>query len=160
MAEIILDPVRLKEAVEALKAQGRRIVFANGCFDLLHAGHVRYLEGAKALGDVLVVALNSDASVRALKGEGQPVTPEGERAEIVAALRSPDLVTVFSGPDVRELLLLLKPHVHAKGTDYTPETVPERETVLSFGGEIAITGDPKRHSTTDLLERLRKKGRA
>jgi rfaE bifunctional protein nucleotidyltransferase chain/domain len=157
-ARIITDHERLREAIDALKAQGERIVFANGCFDLLHVGHVRYLRGAKAEGDVLVAALNGDASVRALKGEGQPLTPEAERAEIVASLEGVDFVTLFHEPDVKNLLLLLKPHVHAKGTDYTPDTVPERDVVRSYGGEIAIVGDPKDHSTTEIIQKLKGQG--
>jgi len=154
-ARILLDHEALRSEVERLKAAGRRIVFANGCFDLLHVGHVRYLRGAKALGDVLVVALNDDASVRALKGPGLPITPQDERAELLAALDGVDFVTLFGGRTVSELLLLLKPHVHAKGTDYTRETVPERDVVLSYGGEIAIAGDPKDHSTREIIEKMK-----
>ncbi|MHC5038730.1 MAG: adenylyltransferase/cytidyltransferase family protein [Planctomycetota bacterium] len=156
---IILDHRQLKKEIDSLKAQGKRIVFTNGCFDLLHVGHVRYLHGAKELADVLLVALNDDASVRTLKGEGQPLTPEAERAEIVAALEGVDFVTLFTEADVNALLLLLKPHVHAKGTDYTPETVPERDAVLSYGGEIAITGDPKGHSTSEIIKKMQDEGR-
>ncbi|MCU0722064.1 MAG: adenylyltransferase/cytidyltransferase family protein [Planctomycetes bacterium] len=154
-ARVVLDHEALRAEVERLKAAGRRVVFANGCFDLLHVGHVRYLRGAKALGDVLVVALNDDASVRGLKGPGLPMTPQGERAEIIAALEGVDFVTLFGARTVGDLLLLLKPHVHAKGTDYTKESVPERDVVLSYGGETAIVGDPKDHSTSDLVRRLR-----
>jgi rfaE bifunctional protein nucleotidyltransferase chain/domain len=153
-AEIIRDPSRLKEAVDARKAAGKRVVFANGCFDLLHVGHVRYLQGAREAGDVLLVALNDDGSVRKHKGR-EPVTPEGERAEVVASLEAVDLVTLFPDPDVKRLLLLLKPDVHAKGTDYTKDTVPERDVVRSYGGETAIVGDPKDHSTTELLDKLK-----
>ncbi|MDO8095002.1 MAG: adenylyltransferase/cytidyltransferase family protein, partial [Candidatus Brocadiales bacterium] len=122
----------------------------NGCFDILHVGHIRYLKGAKMLGDVLVAALNSDISVRALKGSGRPLTQEGERMEILSAIRFVDYVTIFSEPTVDKILLKIKPHIHAKGTDYTIETVPERQTVLSYGGEIAIVGDPKEHSSSEM----------
>lgn len=154
MSEIILDHAELRRRVDALKAAGRRVIFANGCFNLLHVGHVRYLEGAKALGDVLIVAVNADASVRTLKGADYPVTPAAERVEVVAALACVDIVTLFDEPDVSRLLLELKPHVQAKGTDYTVETIPERETVLSYGGELAVTGDPKDHSTTDIMRQI------
>jgi rfaE bifunctional protein nucleotidyltransferase chain/domain len=136
------------------RARGHTIVLANGAFDLLHVGHVRYLEGAKALGDVLVVAVNSDASVRAAKGEGRPVVPEAERAELVRALRCVDLVYVFSEADVRAIIRALKPDVHAKGTDYTSDSGPEREEVFSYGGRVAIVGDPKDHSTSALVKKL------
>jgi D-glycero-beta-D-manno-heptose 1-phosphate adenylyltransferase len=132
-------------------ARGRKVVLANGAFDLLHVGHVRYLEGAKALGDVLVVAVNSDSSVRAAKGDGRPVIPARERAELVGALRCVDHVLVFDEPDVRHIIRALKPDIHAKGTDYTPDTVPERDEVLAYGGRVAITGDPKDHSTSALI---------
>jgi rfaE bifunctional protein nucleotidyltransferase chain/domain len=128
---------------------------ANGVFDLLHVGHVRYLEGAKALVDRLVVAVNSDASVRGLKGEGRPILPEAARAELVASLRAVDYVVIFSEPTVGRLLDLLKPDVHCKGTDYTVESVPERAIVQAYGGRTAIVGDPKDHSTRDLLARLK-----
>jgi rfaE bifunctional protein nucleotidyltransferase chain/domain len=147
----------LDEAMKAVmrhRQQGRTIVLANGAFDLLHVGHVRYLEGARALGDVLVVAVNSDASVRRAKGPGRPVIPEAERAELVAALRCVDHVLVFAEPDVRAVIRALTPDVHAKGTDYTVETVPERDEVLKYGGRVAITGDPKGHSTSALKRRL------
>ena len=127
------------------------MVLANGCFEVLHVGHLRYLEGAKALGDRLVVAVNGDASVRALKGAGRPFVPADERAELVDALSCVDYVTVFEEPDVRALLRALRPDVHAKGTDYTTETVPEAATVRAVGGQVAITGDPKSHSTRDLI---------
>ena len=123
-------------------------MLANGCFDILHAGHVRYLEGARALGDLLVVGINSDEQVARLKGAGRPVLPERERAELVASLQAVDLVTIFPEPTVTELLLALKPDVHAKGTDYTEETVPERDVVRSTVGRVAIVGDPKDHSTS------------
>ena len=133
---------------------GRTIAFANGCFDLLHAGHIRYLQAAAAEADRLVVAVNDDATAGA-KGAGRPILTAAVRAELVAALRAVDYVTVFSEPTVTELLLLLRPDVHCKGTDYTVDTVPERETVRSYGGRIAIVGDPKDHSTRDLLARIR-----
>lgn len=153
---IVNDHEELKRHLDAVKARGGRVIFANGCFDVLHVGHVRYLEGAKGLGDALVVAVNDDSSIRAIKGPGRPLTPQDERAELVDALRCVDFVTLFRDPDVRRLLLLLKPHVQAKGTDYTVETVPERDTVLSYGGEVAITGDPKDHSSSGMIGRLRK----
>ncbi len=130
------------------------IVLANGCFDVLHAGHVRYLQGARALGDILVVGVNSDTHVAKLKGEGRPILPQAERAEIVAALQAVDLVTIFDEPTVTELLLAVKPEVHAKGTDYTEETVPERDVVRSYGGRVAIVGDPKDHSTSEIIRRF------
>ena len=152
-AHFLLDN-ELASQLAADRAAGRTVAFANGGFDLLHVGHVRYLEAAKREADVLVVAVNSDASVRAAKGEGRPVLPESARAELVAALRCVDYVTIFSDPTVDTLLTLLKPDVHCKGTDYTIDTVPERETVRTYGGRIAIVGDPKDHSTTSLLSRL------
>ncbi|MBI2524911.1 MAG: adenylyltransferase/cytidyltransferase family protein [Candidatus Rokubacteria bacterium] len=133
------------------RAEGKRIVLANGCFDLLHVGHVRYLQAARALGDVLLVALNSDASVRRLKGQGRPVVAEGERAEIVAALRPVDAVVVFDEDTVDSLVSRLRPDVQAKGTDYTEDSVPERQSVLGAGGRVAIAGDPKEHSSRDLI---------
>jgi len=135
------------------RAAGEKIILANGCFDLLHVGHVRYLRGAKALGGRLVVAINSDKSARALKGEGRPCIPAAERAEILAALADIDAVTVFDALDVRDLIRLLRPDFHAKGTDYTADTVPERDVVVACGGRVAIVGDPKDHSTTELLRR-------
>lgn len=143
------------EAVRRHRAEGRTVALANGAFDLLHVGHLRYLQGAKALADVLVVAVNSDASVRGLKGEGRPVVPEAERAELVAALACVDHVLVFDTPDVVPVIEALRPDLHVKGTDYTAETVPERAAVEAYGGRVAIAGDPKDHSTTDLLGRLR-----
>ncbi len=143
------------ELREEARRRDQSVVFANGCFDLLHVGHVRYLVGAAAEGDILLVALNSDRSVRRLKGKGRPVFPARERAEIIAALECVDAVVIFDDPSVDRLLEFLRPDVHAKGTDYAPETVPERETVRSYGGRIAIVGDPKDHSTAVLIERLR-----
>ena len=144
--------------VAAERKAGRTLAFANGCFDVLHVGHVRYLQDAAAQADRLIVAINEDASVRGLKGAGRPVFSAADRAEIVSALEAVDYVVTFSDPDVNRLLMLLKPDVHCKGTDYTPETVPERETVRSYGGRIAIVGDPKNHSTRDLLGRIKSAG--
>ena len=148
-----LDAVR--ERVEAARSEGRTVALANGCFDVLHVGHVRYLEGARAEADVLVVGVNGDRSVRRLKGEGRPVMPAADRALLVAALRAVDHVVVFEEDDVTELLLALRPDVHCKGTDYTAETVPERDVVRSYGGRVAIVGDPKDHDTRALLARIR-----
>ena len=136
------------------RAAGRTVAFANGCFDLLHVGHVRYLESAAREADVLVVAINDDESVRRLKGEGRPILPAADRAELVAALRCVDYVVVFPEPTVGPLLTALRPDVHCKGTDYTVESVPERDIVLAYGGRTAIVGDPKDHSTRDLLSRM------
>jgi len=135
------------------RAAGEKIILTNGCFDLLHVGHVRYLHGAKRLGGKVVVAVNSDASTSMLKGPGRPHVPDYERAEILAALEDVDAVTVFDGLDATNLVRLLRPDIHAKGTDYTVESVPEREVVIACGGRVEIVGDPKDHSTTDLLRR-------
>jgi rfaE bifunctional protein nucleotidyltransferase chain/domain len=151
----ILSQTELVDRVLRDRAQKLTIAFANGGFDLLHVGHVRYLEGARRQADRLVVAINSDESVRGLKGPSRPVLPEADRAELVAALRAVEYVVIFSEPTVAPLLELLRPDVHCKGTDYTVDTVPERETVRAYGGRIAIVGDPKDHSTTDLLSRLK-----
>jgi rfaE bifunctional protein nucleotidyltransferase chain/domain len=150
----IVDREELKRRVAADRAAGRTIALANGCFDLLHVGHVRYLEGAAREADRLVVAVNDDEAVAALKGPGRPILRAAERAELVAGLRAVDYVVIFSEPTVTELLLELKPDVHCKGTDYTVESVPERETVEAYGGRTAIVGDAKDHSTRDLLARL------
>jgi rfaE bifunctional protein nucleotidyltransferase chain/domain len=150
-----LDAVRAQ--VEAARAQGRTVALANGCFDLLHVGHVRYLQGARDEADLLVVGVNADDSVRRLKGEGRPLMPAGDRALLVAALKSVDHVVVFAEPDVGELLRALRPDVHCKGTDYTPDTVPEREVVRAYGGRVAIVGDAKDHDTSALLRRLRER---
>ncbi|MCU1220301.1 MAG: D-glycero-beta-D-manno-heptose-7-phosphate kinase [Candidatus Angelobacter sp.] len=139
--------------VREWRSAGEKIILTNGCFDLLHVGHVRYLRAAKQLGGRLIVAVNSDASTRALKGEGRPRVPDEERAEILAALNDVDAVTVFDAPNVTELVRLLRPDIHAKGTDYTAESVPERDVVIACGGRVAIVGDPKDHSTTELLRR-------
>lgn len=154
-ASLILDRDALVARVTEEKAKGARIVLANGCFDVLHAGHVRYLEGARALGDLLVVGVNSDSQVARLKGDGRPILPERDRAELVASLTAVDLVTVFDEPTVTELLLTIKPDIHAKGTDYTEETVPERDVVRSYGGSVRIVGDPKDHSTSELIRSLK-----
>jgi rfaE bifunctional protein nucleotidyltransferase chain/domain len=152
----ILTRDALVERVRSDRESGLTIAFANGAFDLLHVGHIRYLEAAKREGDRLVVAINDDESVRRLKGSSRPVLPEADRAELVAALRAVDYVVIFSEPTVTPLLELLTPDVHCKGTDYTVDTVPERDTVRAYGGRIAIVGDPKDHSTSDLLSRLGK----
>ena len=150
----IVDRPHLIEAISAAKKDGRRIVFCNGCFDVLHVGHVRYLEAARALGDLLIVAINSDAQARRLKGEGRPLMPQDQRAEIVSALDAVDFVTIFEEPTVTELLLALKPDIHAKGTDYTEDTVPERDVVRSYGGRVAIAGDQKDHSSSQMIEKV------
>jgi len=147
----ILSRPELIRQVEEWRRAGERITLANGNFDLLHVGHVRYLSGAKVLGGKLVVAINSDDSVRALKGEGRPVMPEQERAEIVAALADVDAVVIFSELDVRAIIREIRPEVQAKGSDYTVDSVPERDTVAEFGGRVAIVGDPKDHSTTEII---------
>lgn len=145
----------LIEIVEAEKSKGKTIVFANGVFDILHVGHVRYLKEAREMGDILIVALNDDDSVRRLKGNDRPLMPVEERMEILAALSCVDYIIKFSEPTVSNLLLALKPHIQAKGTDYTEDTVPEREVVRSYGGKVAIAGDPKNRSTTGYLTRIK-----
>jgi rfaE bifunctional protein nucleotidyltransferase chain/domain len=150
----ILSREDLANRIASARAAGARIVLANGCFDVLHVGHVRYLAGARQIGDILVVGINSDEQVAIQKGAGRPVLPANERAEIVAALESVTYVTIFDEPTVEQLLLTLKPDVHAKGTDYTTESVPERDVVRSYGGEVAIVGDPKDHSTTEIIARV------
>ncbi|HEV8117293.1 MAG TPA: adenylyltransferase/cytidyltransferase family protein [Thermoanaerobaculia bacterium] len=152
----ILAREALLEAAARQKAAGRSIVFANGGFDLFHVGHVRYLEAARGEGNFLVVGVNSDRSVRAAKGPGRPIFPENERAEIVAALLCVDAVVIFDEDSPAELIAALQPAVHAKGTDYSPDSVPERDVVASYGGRTAIVGDPKDHATTDLIARIRK----
>jgi D-glycero-beta-D-manno-heptose 1-phosphate adenylyltransferase len=147
----ILTRSELCDRVKQWRSVGERIVLANGNFDLLHVGHVRYLHGAKQLGGRLVVAINSDESVRALKGEERPIMPADERAEIVAALADVDAVVIFPELDVRALIREIRPDVHAKGTDYTIDTVPESDAVLEYGGRVAIVGDPKNHSTSDII---------
>ncbi|HEX9188098.1 MAG TPA: adenylyltransferase/cytidyltransferase family protein [Vicinamibacteria bacterium] len=145
----------MRERVEALRREGKTVALANGCFDVLHVGHVRYLEGARREADALVAGVNGDGSVRRLKGEGRPVMPAPERALLVASLRSVDLVVLFEEDDVKALLLALRPDVHCKGTDYTAETVPEKDVVRSYGGRVAIVGDPKDHDTRKLVARIR-----
>jgi rfaE bifunctional protein nucleotidyltransferase chain/domain len=152
----VLSRDDLLAQVAADRAAGRTIAFANGCFDLLHVGHVRYLQAAAAEADRLVVAMNDDATVAALKGAGRPILSARDRAELVAGLRGVDYVVIFPEPTVTPLLLALKPDVHCKGTDYTIDTVPERDTVRGYGGRIAIVGDPKDHSTRDLLARIKR----
>jgi rfaE bifunctional protein nucleotidyltransferase chain/domain len=144
----------LIEMLAPIRTDGATIALANGAFDLLHVGHVRYLQGAAALADRLVVAVNADSSVRKLKGAGRPIVPEAERAELVAALACVDHVVLFEQDDVCEIIRALRPDVHVKGTDYTPETIPERDEVLAYGGRLAVAGDPKDHSTSELLTRL------
>jgi rfaE bifunctional protein nucleotidyltransferase chain/domain len=154
VVEKLVTRERLAERVQEDRRRGRTIAFANGCFDLLHAGHVRYLQAAAAEADRLIVAVNDDV-MAAAKGPGRPILKAAERAELVAALRGVDYVIIFAEPTVAPLLELLRPDVHCKGTDYTAESVPERATVLGYGGRIAIVGDPKDHSTRDLLARIR-----
>lgn len=150
----VLSTAALLERAAALRGDGKTIVLANGCFDLLHVGHVRYLAGAAAEGDVLVVGINDDASVRALKGADRPIMPDVERAELLAALYSVDYVVIFSGPSPAPLIEALRPDVHCKGTDYTAEAVPERAVVAAYGGRTVIVGDPKDHSTRELVARI------
>ena len=150
----VFSESELIEAIRADRAAGKTVALANGCFDLLHVGHLRYLQGAAAEADRLVVAVNDDDSVRGLKGQDRPVMPGTERAELVAALRGVDYVVLFSGPTVGPLIEALRPDVHCKGTDYTADSVPERDIVRAYGGRIAIVGDPKDHSTRELLTRL------
>lgn len=147
----------LQRRVKNWRAAGDKVTLANGCFDLLHVGHVRYLRAAKKLGGKLIVAINSDESVRKLKGEGRPLMPGDERAEILAALTDVDAVVIFSEPDVRALVRELRPDIHAKGTDYSKENVPERDTVIECGGRVEIVGDPKDHSATELIHRMERR---
>jgi rfaE bifunctional protein nucleotidyltransferase chain/domain len=153
-AGVILSDQQLVEAVARDRRAGLTIAFANGCFDILHVGHIRYLEGARREGDRLVVAINDDDSVRALKGPGRPIMPAVNRAEMVGALRAVDYVVLFGERTVARLLTLLEPDVHCKGTDYTVDSVPERDVVRGYGGRIAIVGDPKDHSTKELVARI------
>ncbi|MBX3268355.1 MAG: adenylyltransferase/cytidyltransferase family protein [Acidobacteria bacterium] len=150
----ILDRDEITRFAAERRAGEESIVLANGCFDLLHVGHVRYLAEAKALGDVLVVGINSDRQVAKLKGPGRPAVPAEERAELIASLRFVDAVTIFDEPTVTELILAIRPDVHTKGTDYTEANVPERDVVLSIGGRVAIVGDPKDHSSSDMIDAL------
>ncbi len=156
MGQIINKLDELKNIVAAEKKKGKKIIFGNGCFDILHVGHVRYLKGSKELGDILIVAINDDSSVAGLGKRKQVVTPSAERVEIIAALECTDYVITFSDPTVERLLLELKPDIHAKGTDYTVDDVPERDIVLSYGGKVAIVGDPKDHSTRDIIASIKK----
>jgi len=153
----ILTREQLKRRVEKWRKSGEKITLANGCFDVLHVGHVRYLHAAKELGGKLIVAVNSDDSVRTLKGNGRPHIPENERTEILAALADVDAVVVFSEPDVRTLIREIHPDIQAKGTDYTAENVPERQVVREFGGRVEIVGDPKDHSATEILRQMEQK---
>jgi rfaE bifunctional protein nucleotidyltransferase chain/domain len=154
-ARIVLDYRGLAPLLERERAAGRSIALTNGCFDVLHVGHVRLIAQARAQADVLVVALNSDASARAYKGDGRPLVPLAERLEVIAALEGVRYATSFEEPSAAAMLALLRPDVHVKGTDWTAQTVPEREVVLGYGGRIAICGDPKTHSSTELIGRLR-----
>jgi len=150
----IVERAKLAEVVATWRAAGETVTLANGCFDLLHVGHVRYLQAARELGGKLIVAINSDRSVRELKGAGRPAMPENERAEIIAALACVDAVVIFDEPDVRALIREIRPDIQAKGTDYTEESVPERDEVMAYGGRVAITGDAKNHSTSEILAKL------
>ena len=156
--EVIFAPVlqrnRLIARVAIERRGGAKIVLANGCFDLFHVGHIRYLAGAKQLGDILIVGINSDEQVRKLKGGNRPFMPETERAEMISALRFVDYVTIFDEPTVEQLIRAVRPDFHAKGTDYTTETVPEKEIVKEYGGQTAIVGDPKDHSSTELINKV------
>jgi rfaE bifunctional protein nucleotidyltransferase chain/domain len=154
----VVSEAALAAAVQAEREKGRSIAFANGCFDLLHVGHVRYLAAAADEADTLVVGINDDDSVRMLKGPGRPILSGRDRAEMIAALEDVDYVVLFPDADVNRLLRSIKPDVHCKGTDYTAETVPERDTVLAYGGRVAIVGDPKDHSTRDLVARIKSGG--
>jgi D-glycero-beta-D-manno-heptose 1-phosphate adenylyltransferase len=155
----IVTREQLRRRVELWRRDGERIILTNGCFDLLHVGHIRYLRAAKQLGGRLVVGLNADESVRGLKGPGRPLMPAAERAEILAALADVDAIVVFAEPDVRALIRELRPDIHAKGTDYTADNVPERDTVIECGGCVAIVGDPKDHSATGFIARIGRKER-
>jgi len=149
-----MTPGDAARVAERLRADGKRIVLANGCFDLLHVGHVRYLQAARALGDVLFVGINADAAVARLKGPGRPLMPAAERAELLSALRAVDHVVVFEDDTADKLIAAIRPDIHAKGTDYTPDTVPERDTVRACGGRVVIVGDPKAHATRDAIETI------
>jgi rfaE bifunctional protein nucleotidyltransferase chain/domain len=152
----IVSPSELAHLVAEARAGGQKIAFANGVFDVLHVGHIRYLQDASRIGDVLVVAVNSDRSVREIKGHGRPLMPERERAELVSAIRGVTYVTIFDEGSPSRLLAQLQPDFHCKGTDYTPDSVPEADVVRSYGGQVVITGDPKDHSTTAILEKMRR----
>jgi rfaE bifunctional protein nucleotidyltransferase chain/domain len=159
MSAALIRRDELGDLGDRLRREGRRIAFANGCFDILHVGHVRYLQGAKECGDVLVVGVNSDRSVAALKGAGRPILPEEARAELVAALEPVDYVVIFEELTAAEVLRDLRPDVHCKGTDYSKETVPERDVVKSYGGAVQIVGDAKNHSTRELLAQMARRSR-
>lgn len=159
-AKKIVSREELKRRVAHWRDAGEQVVMANGCFDVLHVGHIRYLKAAKALGGRLVVAVNADDSVRGLKGEGRPVMPDSERAEILSALEPVDAVVIFSEPNVRALLNEIRPDVQAKGTDYTTDSVPERDVVTSYGGRVEIVGDPKDHSATEIIDQISNAKRA
>ncbi len=150
----VFSLLELAAKTEQCRSSGLNIVLANGCFDLFHVGHTRYLAGAKEVGDILIVGINSDRQTRLLKGDERPFVPEDERAEIVSSLRCVDFVTIFDEPTVETLIRTLKPDFHAKGTDYTTETVPERQVVLEYGGQVVIVGDPKKHSSTELISSI------
>jgi rfaE bifunctional protein nucleotidyltransferase chain/domain len=145
---------QLKSIVSELKRDNKKVIFANGVFDIIHVGHIRYLKEAKSFGDALVVAVNSDVSTKKIKGDSRPYTDEGERVEILSELSCVDYIILFDDPDVKRLLTELQPDVQAKGTDYTEETVPERDIVLSYGGEVMIAGDPKDHSSSEIISRI------
>lgn len=152
----ILTGPQLSEALDRERAAGKTIAFANGCFDVLHVGHIRYLQDAAKVADVLVVGVNGDGSVRILKGEGRPVMPEDERAEIISSIKGVTYVTIFDEKSPANLLQTLKPDFQCKGTDYTADSVPEGEIVRAYGGKVVIVGDPKDHSTTEILEKMRR----
>ena len=154
MGDFIESHDDLAERLRVMRALGKRVVFTNGCFDILHVGHIRSLRDAKSRGDILVIGVNSDRSVRKIKGPSRPVVPEEERVELLCAFDMVDYVTVFDDETADAVLEKLRPDIHAKGTDYTPENVPERETVLGYGGEVAIVGDPKDHSTKSIVDRI------
>ncbi|MBW1811840.1 MAG: adenylyltransferase/cytidyltransferase family protein [Deltaproteobacteria bacterium] len=156
MSAKVIDMAGLVAELANQRAAGRTVALTNGAFDLLHVGHLRYLVGASRLADILVVAINSDDSVRRLKGADRPIYPENERLELVAALEVVDYVVLFEQDDVRDVIRKLKPDVHVKGTDYTPETIPERDEVLDYGGQVAVAGDPKDHSTSEILKKFSK----
>lgn len=153
----ILDRTRLIARVAVERQRGAKIVLANGCFDLFHVGHIRYLAGAKELGDCLIVGINSDRQVEKLKGKHRPFMPAQERAEIISALRFVDYVTIFNEPTVEELIRAIRPNFHAKGTDYTTESIPEREIIIECGGQVAIVGDAKNHSSTEIIRKVSRK---
>ncbi len=154
MAEIILDRGLLAGRIRSLQSEGKKVVFANGCFDLLHVGHVRYLRGAKALGDALVLALNTDESIRRLKGPQRPLMSLEDRLGVLSEFEMVDFLTAFDEDTAVPILMALRPDIQAKGTDYTPETVPEKDAVASYGGQVAVVGDPKDHSSRDLIREI------